>query len=144
MAGERWDMANSKPLSDVVQNIGKQFVLVDGRPELTEESLRASWNELRAVAQEQREKTATDLVALALKFQRLGSAAAETAVIQLALLAGELLQDFAAITNMLESQGADLSGAMKFLGGQTKKRPVTQGKLSDARSILSLLRAAKK
>lgn len=129
-------------LSAVVSAIGERFALVEGQPRLSDDDLHTSWNELRTVPLEQRFETVSELVALAIKFQRLGGAAATQAVAQLYVLAGELLGDVARAASLFESQGVDLSGAAKLIGVDTTKRPVGTSKLSEGGNLFALLKGS--
>lgn len=131
---------NGHQLSDPVVDISARFSLVGGKPQLSDDDLCISRDLLSAVARERRSSVASELVALAIKFQRMAGEAAAPAVAQLCVLTGGLLDDTTEAARLFEREGVDLRGAAKRIGMDTKARPVASGKLTEGKNLFALLK----
>lgn len=131
-------MANEVALSSVVKGIAQHFTLVDGKPQMSTEDLQASFAQVCQVKQDERPDAVVEMVALAVKFQRLAGEAGAVAIAQLLSLSAGLLEDMQKAEAMFKASGVDLQQSARFLGQEASKLPVTGGKATDRNSLFSL------
>lgn len=131
-------MAGDVALSPAVQAVSKRFALVDGKPQMSTDDLKTSWSELCQLPPEARSTTVVELVALAMKFQRLAGSAGGVAIAQLFTLSAHMLEDLQQVTVMFQSAGVDLENSARFIGQEASKLPVAGGRATDKNSLFSL------
>ena len=128
-------MTDDVSLTTAVANCAKKFTLQEGRPLLSTEDFGASWKQLTGLPADQKENAATELLALATKFQRMAGPAAAEAIAQLFVLAAGLLEDSERARVLFEQQGVDLRESGKFIGAAEQNLPAGSGRISEGRNL---------
>lgn len=130
-------MSQSITVNPLVQEIMKEFQLVDGKPVLSDQTLMGWLEKLKHVAPHQQQRIATELVAVAIKFDRSIGKLASEAVLQLCLLSGVVLQDSGAADAMFLASGMDMNRTRKLLGQEALRAP-TLGEQKNSKESLAL------
>jgi hypothetical protein len=132
-------MDENVSLSAAVAACAQRFELRDGRPILDAPGFAATWQQLSALPADHRESTATELIALARKFQRMVGPPAAEAIAQLFVLAAGLLEDEARAQRLFAQQGVDLRDSARFIGAAAQNTPAGSGRISEGKNLAALI-----
>lgn len=128
-------MPQTITVTPLVQEVMTEFQLVDGKPILSDEALMKWLQKLKHVPAHHRQRTATELVAVAIKFDRNVGKLASEAVLQLCLLSGVVLQDSEAADAMFLNSGMDMNRTRKLLGQETMRAPALGDQTNSKESL---------